>query len=141
MNDAKDDWNAEAVRSWLRSRYGSAQSEQDRVKKRGNREDDYDAAAAEKYVLQLVKTNVATEYQHSFIDLLDDIRKKDGYRWAGVYDQKRFERAVRAYVRKLIKMAHANEDSTICPASSDVGRIETPATIGLALRRHVQSGN
>ena len=108
MTEAKIAWSGEVVRTWLQSRFEAARSEQDRVINRRDREDDHDVAAAEEYVLQIAKSNVATDSQDRFIAFPKDLLDKDDYRSVGAYDERRFDRAVRTYLRKLIKMAKAN---------------------------------
>jgi len=108
VSDIKKEWNANLVRKWLLSRFEAAQAEQVRAMNHRDREDDYDAAAAEEWVLQIVKTNVATDHPDSFARLLNDLLDKNDYRSVGIYDDRRFDRAVRRYLRKLIKMTKAN---------------------------------
>lgn len=109
VSDGKKEWNGETVRTWLQSRFEAARSEQDRAINRRDREDDYDVAAAEEWVCQIAKTNVATDDQDRFAAFLKQLLEKDDYRCTGIYDERRFDRAVRTYLRKLIKMTKANE--------------------------------
>ena len=47
----------------------------------------------------------ATELQDVFIRQLKELQDRDQYVWRGVYDDDRFDRHVRSYLRKLMKMA------------------------------------
>jgi hypothetical protein len=46
--------------------------------------------------------------QAAFAADLKALLEKDGYIWRGVYDDTRFDRHVRTYVRKLTQMTKAN---------------------------------
>lgn len=47
--------------------------------------------------------------QAALVDALKALLERDDFVWRGVYDDGRFDRHARGYVRKLIKMARAND--------------------------------
>ncbi len=55
-----------------------------------------------------VKGEAATAAQDAFSSALKALLDRDEYIWRGVYDDVRFERHARSYIRKLIKMAKTN---------------------------------
>ncbi len=104
------EWNGETVRKWLESRVISARSDQV-VAERGGRElqDDCDKATAEELVCTFMKSRESTTVQKAFADDLRTLLDRDEYVGRGVYDDTRFDRHVRSYIRKLIKMTKAND--------------------------------
>jgi hypothetical protein len=103
-------WNAETVRTWLASRLAASQVDQVRAERMGrDYEDDYDKAAAEEFVCRLAQRHASLEDQARFGLYLKELLGRDEYNRTGVYSDRRFEREVRAYLRKLIRMAKANE--------------------------------
>lgn len=103
-------WNGAIVRTWLESRVIAARADQV-VAERGGRElqDDCDKASAEEMVCSIVEAKTAVDLQASFSDALRLLLERDEYIWRGVYNDTRFDRHVRSYVRKLLKMAKTNE--------------------------------
>ena len=100
-------WDGDRVRTWLDSRVVAARLDQAAADKRGyEARDDYDQAAAEEWVCRAVKT--AASDQGAFADRLKALLAQDEYPVTGIYDDRRFERHVRANLRKLTKMAKAN---------------------------------
>jgi len=111
MSKAKSTWDGEIVRKWLESRFAASQYDQDYADRKGRGyQDDYDKAAAESFVCHLTKSSEKTNDQERFIAFLTEQLGKEEYRYAGVYDDQRFERAVRKYLRNLIRKAKTNED-------------------------------
>lgn len=109
MSEQANEWNGAAVRMWLDRRLDAALDEQARADKRGRgNEDDYDKAAAEEWVCRAAKANDAPDDPQRFAALLKDLLGKDEYRRVGVHDDRRFEREVRSYLRKLAKMTKTN---------------------------------
>lgn len=109
MNEAAKEWDGEIVRKWLESRLSASLSEQARADKHGRgHEDDYDKAAAEEWVCRAVRGNEAMASQERFGQRLKELLDQDEYHRPGVHDDRRFEREVRSYLRKLIKMTKAN---------------------------------
>lgn len=103
-------WNGAAVRTWLERRIAAARADQVAAERAGyGQRDDCDKAAAEEMVCAALDTERATAQQATFIEALKALLDRDDYVWRGVYDDARFDRHVRAYVRKLTRMAKANE--------------------------------
>jgi hypothetical protein len=104
------EWDGAAVSAWLASRIVAARADQVSAERYGwERRDDCDMVAAEEMVCTLLKGSDAVNAQRTFADELKTLLDRDDYVWRGVYDDTRFERHVRAYIRKLSKMTKANE--------------------------------
>ena len=102
-------WNSELVRKWLECRIAAAGLDQAVADKQGyDAQDDYDKAAAEEWVCRSLKA-VADADQAAFADRLKQLLGQHEYRVTGIYNDRRFERHVRANLRKLSKMTKANE--------------------------------
>ena len=103
-------WDGAAVRKWLESRIVAARADQVAAERYGyERQDDCDKAAAEEMVCAAVKSERTTEVQADFASALKALLERDDFVWRGVYNDDRFDRHVRTYIRKLIKMAKTNE--------------------------------
>jgi hypothetical protein len=103
-------WDGERVRKWLECRIVAAGLDQAAADKRGyEAQDDYDKAAAEEWVCRSLKSVAQKDDQAAFADRLKQLLGQDEYRITGIYDDRRFERYVRANLRKLTKMTKANE--------------------------------
>ena len=103
-------WNGEQVRKWLECRIDAARLDQAAADKRGyEAQDDYDKAAAEEWVCRSLKAVAAKDTQAAFADRLKQLLGQDEYRVTGIYDDRRFERYIRAHLRKLARMTKANE--------------------------------
>lgn len=72
-------------------------------------QDDYDKAAAEEWVCRTLMAAGRTQDQAAFAEHLRELLARDEYRVTGIYDDVRFERHLRANLRKLAKMTKANE--------------------------------
>ena len=109
VTEATKPWDAAIVRIWLDKRIAAARADQVAAERagRGN-EDDCDKAAAEEMVCAALRTDTATASQTAFSAALKALADRDSYVWRGVYDDARFERHVRTYLRKLLKMAKDN---------------------------------
>nr|WP_197983043.1 hypothetical protein [Sphingomonas sp. CFBP 13728] len=81
------------------------------VAERGGRElqDDCDKASAEEMVCAMMKAGKIADLQASFSDTLLLFLDRDEYIWRGVYNDTRFDRHVRSYAKKLLKMAKTND--------------------------------
>ena len=102
MNVSSKAWDGELVRKWLESRIDAAGLDQAAADKRGyEAQDDYDKAAAEEWVCRSLKNVAGKDDQAAFADRLKQLLGQDGYRISGIYDDRRFERHVRANLRKL----------------------------------------
>jgi hypothetical protein len=103
-------WDGAAVRTWLESRIAAAKADQIAAERYGReRQDDCDKAAAEEMVCAAVKSEAATAGQADFAQQLRQLLDRDDFVWRGVYNDDRFDRHVRTFIRKLIKMAKTNE--------------------------------
>jgi monoamine oxidase len=110
MSDVLKAWNGDLVRKWLESRFAAARLDQAAADKRGyEAQDDYDKAAAEEWVCRALKTQDRTDDQAAFAAQLKELLAQEEYRVTGVHDDRRFDRHVRANLRKLAKMTKANE--------------------------------
>ena len=102
-------WDSELVRKWLECRIAAAGLDQAAADRRGyEAQDDYDKAAAEEWVCRTLKTAAGQDDQAAFADRLKKLLGQDAYRITGIYDDRRFERHVRANLRKLTRMTKAN---------------------------------
>lgn len=104
------EWNGATVRTWLESRIAAARADQVVAEKGGrDRQDDCDKASAEELVCSFFRNKEAPNDQKAFAEELRGLLDRDTYIWRGVYDDDRFDRHVRSYIRKLIRMAKTNE--------------------------------
>jgi len=109
VSEAPKEWDGAAVRKWLESRIAAARADQVAAERYGReRQDDCDKAAAEEMVCAELKGEKSTSLQADFILALKSLSDRDDYVWRGVYNDDRFDRHVRSYIRKLTKMAKAN---------------------------------
>ena len=109
MTEPSKQWDGEIVRKWLESRIVAARADQAAAERSGRGgQDDCDKATAEEMVCALLKGKAATDRQDAFHDELKRLLERDDYVWRGVYDDTRFERHVRTFIRKLAKMTKAN---------------------------------
>jgi hypothetical protein len=103
-------WDEVLVRNWLRRRLEAARLDQAAADKRGyEAQDDYDMAAAEEWVCRTLTSAGRMQDQATLADHLRALLEQDEYRVTGIYDDRRFERYVRANLRKLVKMTKAND--------------------------------
>jgi hypothetical protein len=109
MTEASKAWDGAIVRKWLESRIVAARSDQVAAERSGRgHQDDCDKAAAEEMICALLKSSEATNIQSAFSQELKSLLDRDEYVWRGVYDDMRFDRHVKSYIRKLLKMTKAN---------------------------------
>lgn len=109
MGEVEKIWDGAIVRKWLERRLAASQDDQDQADRHGHeREDEYDKAAAEEWVCRLTKSSDTTNDQQRFAEWLKVLLDRDDYHRLGVHSERRFEREVRAYLRKLIEMTKAN---------------------------------
>ncbi|MEJ5976230.1 hypothetical protein WG901_06270 [Novosphingobium sp. PS1R-30] len=110
MSVSAKPWNGEQVRKWLDCRIDAAALDQAAADRRGyEAQDDYDKAAAEEWVCRNLKAAAGKDDQAAFADRLKQLLGQDEYRVTGIYDDRRFERHVRASLRKLSRMTKTNE--------------------------------
>ena len=102
-------WNSEQVCKWLERRIEAARLDQTAADKRGYAaRDDYDIAAAEEWVCRNLMAAARRNDQAAFADRIKHLLGQEDYPVTGVHDDRRFERNVRANLRKIAKMAKAN---------------------------------
>ncbi len=110
MGKLATEWDGTAVRFWLDSRIAAARADQVVAERHGRAgHDDCDMAAAEEMVCTRLKAGEAAACQRTFAAALTVLADSDDHVWRGVYDDTRFDRHVRAYIRKLVRMSRSNE--------------------------------
>ena len=110
MSDPAKAWDGDLVRKWLDSRLAASKLDQSAADRRGyEARDDYDLAAAEEWVCRNLKAGDCTNEQASFARRIKELIGQEEYPVTGVHDDTRFERHVRAHLRKIAKMTKANE--------------------------------
>jgi hypothetical protein len=110
MSGPSKEWDGDLVRTWLERRFEAAKLDQAAADKRGyEARDDYDKAAAEEWVCRVLKTAGRTDDQAGLAAQLKELLAQDEYRTTSIHDDRRFDRYVRANLRKLAKMTKANE--------------------------------
>ncbi len=110
MSETSKAWDGELVRKWLERRFEVAKLEQAAADKRGyEAQDDYDKAAAEEWICRTLNGAGRFGDQRAFAAQLKELLAQDDYRITGIYDDRRFDRCVRANLRKLAKMTKAND--------------------------------
>lgn len=110
MSEPSTAWDGAVVRHWLARRLGAARLDQAAADRRGyESRDEYDKAAAEEWVCRALQLPDCIETQALFAQRLKELIRQEDYSATGVYDDVRFERHVRSQLRKIAKMAKANE--------------------------------
>ncbi len=109
MSVSPKEWDGDLVRRWLECRIAAAGLDQAAADRRGyEARDDYDQAAAEEWVCRNLKAVAAKDDQAAFAARLKQLLGQDEYPITGIHDDRRFERHVRANLRKLTRMTKAN---------------------------------
>lgn len=104
------EWDGVAVRKWLESRIAAARTDQVTAERGGwELHDDCDKATAEEMVCSLVNKDASTAAAEPFMVSLRALLERDDYLWRGVYNDLRFDRHVRSFIKKLIKMTKTND--------------------------------
>ena len=120
MSGSSKAWDGEVVRKWLESRLRTARLDQAAADRRGyEAQDDYDIAVAEEWVCRTLTDIGKAGDQSVFAAQLKELLAQDEHSITGVHDDRRFDRHVRAYLRKLAKMTKANDGfaNTLCSQS------------------------
>ncbi|MGA1798989.1 hypothetical protein VH567_09425 [Sphingomonas sp. 4RDLI-65] len=103
-------WDGAIVRTWLASRVAAARSDQVVAERAGwGQQDACDVATAEEMVCTMFQAKPSTDDPKALTEDLRALLDRDEYVCRGVYDDTRFDRHVRAYIRKLIKMVKTND--------------------------------
>lgn len=109
MSEPSKIWAEDQVRTWLERRMAAAKLDQAAADRAGYASrDDYDKAAAEEWVCRTLSADDCTTTQAAFAARIKALIGQEEYRVAGVNDDVRFERHVRAYLRQVAKMTKAN---------------------------------
>jgi hypothetical protein len=102
-------WDGAVVRHWLDSRFESARADQVAAERHGRaHQDDCDKAAAEEMICSLLRNKASAGDQAAFAKALATLLDRETYIWRGVYDDTRFDRHVRTYIKKLARMTKTN---------------------------------
>jgi hypothetical protein len=110
MSASSKPWDNELVSRWLEARIEAAGRDQATADRRGyGAEDDYDKAAAEEWVCRSLRAVARESGQAAFALRIKQLLDQEGYQITGIHDDRRVERHVRATLRKIAKMAKANE--------------------------------
>lgn len=110
MTDPSKPWDAALVRRWLERRFEASRLDQAAADRRGyEARDDFDKAAAEEWSCRALKSADCADDRVAFAAHLKALIGQDEYPATGIHDDIRFERHVRAYLRKVAKMTKANE--------------------------------
>lgn len=110
MSDIVRPWDGAVVRRWLERRLKAAKLDQAAADREGySAQADYDKAAAEEWACAALLVDAASEDPAAFAARIKELIARDSYPVSSNYDDARFERAVRGYLRKIAKMAKANE--------------------------------
>lgn len=110
MTDPTKPWDAALVRTWLERRSAASRLDQAAADRRGyDARDDFDKAAAEEWVCRALSMAECTDSQAALAARLKALIGQDDYPMTGVHDDVRFDRHVRAYLRKVARMTKAND--------------------------------
>lgn len=102
-------WNGAIVRAWLQSRSESARADQVAAERAGRgHQDECDKGAAEEMVCSLLMAKASIDDRDALAADLKALLDRETYVWRGVYDDVRFDRHVRGYVRRLARMCKTN---------------------------------
>ena len=110
MTDPSKPWDGELVRTWLERRLEASRLDQAAADRRGyEARDEFDKAAAEEWVCRELRASDHANEQTAFARRVKELIEREDYSATGINDDARFERHVRAQLRKLAKMTKANE--------------------------------
>ncbi|MDR6787882.1 hypothetical protein J2Y58_001234 [Sphingomonas sp. BE138] len=110
MTDAATAWDGDKVRIWLERRQAAARLDQAAADRRGYAaQDDYDQAAAEEWACRALQAGGHAGDRDAFAAHVKALLAQDEYRQTGINDDRRFERHVRATLRKVARMTKAND--------------------------------
>ncbi len=110
MSDAAVAWDGGRVRTWLERRSAAARLDQAAADRRGyEAQDDYDRAAAEEWACRALQAGAHADDQAAFAARIAALLRQEDYATTGIYDDRRFDRNVRAHLRAIAKMTKAND--------------------------------
>ncbi|MCU6454377.1 hypothetical protein LPN01_09825 [Sphingomonas sp. A2-49] len=103
-------WDEARVRLWLDRRIAAARLDQAAADRRGYAaQDDYDAAAAEEWACRALHAGDHAGDRATFAARIKTLLAQDDYRIAGVHDDRRVDRHVRATLRKVARLAKGDD--------------------------------
>lgn len=103
-------WDSQQVAGWLEARIEAAARDQVAADRKGyDARDDYDLAAAEEWACRALMATARQGDQAALAQKIKQLLAQDEYRITGIHDDRRTERHIRAHLRKIAKMAKANE--------------------------------
>ncbi len=109
-SDETKPWDAAVVQAWLAGRVAAARSDQVVAERAGyGFHDDCDKATAEEMVCTLMGMAKFVVARDTFLIGLQALSDRDEYIWRGVYNDTKFDRHVRSYIRKLVRMTKTND--------------------------------
>ncbi|VXC99355.1 hypothetical protein [Sphingomonas sp. 8AM] len=110
MNEASTAWDPGLVQTWLERRCAAARLDQVAADRRGyEARSDYDDAAAEEWVCRALLASGRVDDRVAFAAHIKMLLGQDDFPITGIYDDRRFERSVRAHLRTIAKMTKAND--------------------------------
>jgi hypothetical protein len=110
MSGSATAWDGALVRTWLERRQKAARLEQAAADRRGyEARDDYDKAAAEEWACCALATTGDADDRAAFAARIKALLAHDDYPVTGIHDDVRFDRHVRAQLRKIAKMTREND--------------------------------
>jgi len=110
MNEPSLAWEPGLVRTWLERRRAAARLDQAAADRRGyEAQSDYDDAAAEEWACGALLKGGHVDDRIAFAAHIKALLGQDDFPVTGIYDDRRFERSVRAHLRTVAKMTKAND--------------------------------
>ena len=102
-------WSGATVQKWLESRVVAARADQVEAQRAArSQHDDCDKATAEEMVCTILLEKPTMQEPKAFTADLRALLDRDAYFCRGVYNDVRFDRHVRTFIRKLLKMTKTN---------------------------------
>jgi hypothetical protein len=110
MTDPLKPWDPALVRKWLEHRYEASCLDQAAAGRRGyEARDDFDKVAAEEWTCDALKSADCTHDQDAPAARFKELIGQDECPATRLHNDIRFERRVRTYLRKLVKMTKATK--------------------------------
>jgi hypothetical protein len=110
MTDPLKPWDLALVRKWLEHRYEASCLDQAAAGRRGyEARDDFDKVAAEEWTCDALKSADCTNDQDAPAARFKELIGQDECPATRLHNDIRFERHVRTYLRKLVKMTKATK--------------------------------
>jgi hypothetical protein len=110
MNEGAAAWDGDVVRTWLERRAAAARRDQAAADRRGyDAQADYDVAAAEEWVCRTLLGGGHADDRTAFAAQIKTLLAQEEFWTTGVHDDRRFDRSVRAQLRRIAKMTKTGE--------------------------------